>query len=233
MINSKKQNNKNKLTRGFTLIELLVTIVIFVIITGVVVVNSNKFDGSVLLNNFAYDVALTIKQAQSYGVNVKENTSGTFDTAYGIYFDTNLPAPYGDGNGDRTKFVLFNDTGGQDSYSFSGTASNPDQKFNGSLGDCATEDLECVQKFSMTKGTYVKTLCAGANELDCNDHEVSQLSILFKRPSLEAKIYINGQNAVTIPTPNNKAYAKITLSASDGSTANIVVTEVGQIYVKK
>ena len=63
----KAKIKENNLKKGFTLVELLVTIVIFVIITGVVLVNSNKFDSSVLLHNFTYDVALTIKQAQTYG----------------------------------------------------------------------------------------------------------------------------------------------------------------------
>ena len=58
-----KKQKINNHKSGFTLVELLVTITIFVILTGVVLVNSNSFDNSVLLNNFAYDVALTIKEA--------------------------------------------------------------------------------------------------------------------------------------------------------------------------
>jgi len=217
------KNNNRSLNKGFTLVELLVTIVIFVVITGVVLVNSNKFDSAVLLRNFAYDVALTIKQAQSYGVNVRESNSGLFNTAYGIYFDTGT-------GGDRTKFVLFNDTG--DEAAYSGFTSGPaDQVYNGSLVSCPTNDPECVQKFSMTRGTYVKKLCAGADIASCDT--VDQLSILFRRPSLEAKIYINNQSEVVVPTPNNKAYAKITLGATDGTEIEVVVTSIGQIYVKK
>ncbi len=220
----KTQQNKKPLNRAFTLIELLVTIVIFVIITGVVLLNSNRFDSSVLLNNFAYDVALTIKQAQSYGVNVRENINTGFNTAgsntgYGIYFNRTV---------DATKFVLFNDTiGGPLS------PTTPDQTYEGSFSSCPLNDpsSECVQKFSMTKGTRVLKMCATNNispTNDCDSNQVDQLSILFYRPSLEAKIYINGES-----TPNNKAYAKITLAAADGRTVDIVVTSVGQIYVKK
>lgn len=216
------KNNKS-LNNGFTLVELLVTIVIFVVITGVVLMNSNSFNNTVLLRNFAYDVALTIKQAQSYGVNVRESNSGLFNTAYGIYFDTGT-------GGDRTKFVLFNDTGSRDTYDFN-TASTPDQVYNGSLTSCPTDDPECIQRFSMTRGTYVKSMCAGTDINNCDI--VDQLSILFRRPSLEAKIYINNESAVTVPTPNNKAYAKITLGATDGSEMEVVVTSIGQIYVKK
>lgn len=213
---------------GFTLVELLVTIVIFVVITGVVLLNSNRFDSSVLLNNFAYDVALTIKQAQSYGVNVRENINTGFNTsvsgAYGIHFNRLV---------DSTKFVLFNDTiGGPLS------PNTPDQTYEGSFSSCPINDpnSECIQKFSMTKGTNVLRMCAGSNKTECDDglHEATSLSILFYRPSLEAKIYMNGQSATDLSgQSNSKAYAKITLAAGDGRTVDVVVTSVGQIYVKK
>jgi prepilin-type N-terminal cleavage/methylation domain-containing protein len=212
------KKTKTKLVSGFTLIELLVTISMFVIITGVVLVNSNKFDSSILLHNFAYDVALTIKQAQLYGVNVTENSSGTFNSngeAYGVYFNTDTAK---DSGGSTTNFVLFNDTGGDGSV--------PDKKYNGSFTSCLVGDPECMQKYSMTKGTYIKSICAGTDDNNCDD--IDQLSILFNRPSPNANIYINNGNA----TSELKSYAKIVLSALDGATSTVVVTSVGQIYVK-
>ena len=74
------QKQKINKKAGFTLVELLVTISIFVILTGVVLFNSNSFDSTVLLNNFGYDIALTIKQAQSFGVNVREDNTGNFSS---------------------------------------------------------------------------------------------------------------------------------------------------------
>jgi hypothetical protein len=193
----------------------------FVIITGVVLINSNKFDSTVLLNNFAYDVALTIRQAQSYGVNVKENISGLFGLAYGVYFDVGT-------GGSRTNFVLFQDIG-------NGGSGSPDKVYNNgsdSVNSCPTSSIECMQKFSMTKGTYIKSICAGTNESDCDNNPVNKLSILFQRPSLKANVYINdvytGNDASDL-----KPYAKIVLAALNGATSTIVVTSVGQIYVRK
>lgn len=214
-ISSKTFKNKN---RGFTLVELLVTITVFVIVTGVVLVNSNKFDSSILLHDFAYDVALTVKEAQSYGVNVKENISGTFNTAYGVYFDTTQSI---------TNFVLFNDTGNATAYTGNPTG-GPDNIYNGSLTSCPTNDPECVQKYSMTRGTYIQSICAGASDLSCN--QADQLSILFKRPNLDALIYYKvGSN----PLSGLQPYAKIVLSASNGATSTVIVTSIGQIYVKR
>ena len=208
-MNMNIKNQKYNLKSGFTLVELLVTISMFVIITGVILVNSNKFDSTVLLNNFTYDVALTIKQAQSYGVNVKESSSGSFNTAYGVYFDLAQS---------KTNFVLFNDV-------------NDNKIYDGLLTACPTDSVECIQKYSMTKGTGIKSICAGSDETDCKNNPADQLSIMFKRPNLSALIYSKiGGN----PLSTEKAYAKIILAAQNGTaTSTVVVTSVGQIYVKK
>src|SRR3989344_1409035 len=61
----KTQNSKLK-TKGFTLIELLVVSAIVVMLATVILSSHGKFGGQVLLQNFAYDVALSIRQAQVY-----------------------------------------------------------------------------------------------------------------------------------------------------------------------
>lgn len=202
--NIKQQRISKK--KGFTLVELLVTITMFVIITGVVLVNSNQFDSTVLLHNFAYDVALTIKQAQSYGVNVRESSSGSFDYSYGVRFDlTQSP----------TNFVLFTDINNSSSTN--------------SVVLCPANDpsSECLQKYSMQKGTHVLSMCAGANESSCSTAD--QLSILFHRPNLKALIYY-GSGGTFVPT--EQSYAEIVLASADNATSTVVVTSIGQIYVK-
>lgn len=71
--------------RGFSLIELLVVVGIFVVITGVVLANNARFNSSVLLGNAAYDVALSVRQAQVYGLSTQEH-AGEFQVGYGIHF---------------------------------------------------------------------------------------------------------------------------------------------------
>lgn len=194
---------------GFTLVELLVTISMFVIVTGVVLVNSNKFSSTILLNNFAYDVALTIKQAQSFGVNVREGVSGSFNYPYGVYFNTETSVG-------KTSFILFNDTTGP---------SGPNNTYDGLMTSCPTDSLECIQRYTMTRGTYIKSICTGLDEINCQS--VNNLSVLFKRPDPTALIYSGN------PLSGPQSYAKIILSAADGATSTVVVTSVGQIYVKK
>ena len=211
-IKGKTQKTNRRLKSGFTLVELLITIVIFVIVTGVVLVNKNQFDSVILLNNFAYDVALSIKQAQTYGVNVREGVSGTFKAAYGVYFNLNNP-------GGVNNFILFNDVKGDAGGSL------PDGKYNGDLISCSASNVECIQRYTMRRGMFIKEICVGTEEM-CT--LANELSVLFYRPSLEAKIYADNNFS------ESKPYAKITLSSTDGeSTSDIVITGVGQIYILK
>ena len=79
---------------GFTLVELLVSVAIFTLITTTAVFNNAQFNGNVLLTNLAYEVALSVRQAQFYGITVKQSSTNTFDAGYGIHFDTATPAAY-------------------------------------------------------------------------------------------------------------------------------------------
>lgn len=213
-----KQNIKtHKFKKGFTLVELLVTISMFVIITGVVLVNSNQFDNTILLNNFAYDVALTVKQAQSYGVNVRESVAGAFDSYYGVYFDKRANI------GSNTSFALFD-------Y----TPLNPNGPIDLSIlsgidikQSCSAYPDNCLQKYTMRRGIYIKNICSGENESTCSYYD--RLIVMFKRPSLSAKIFaFNGTD-----TPQLMNYVKINLSSPSNASSSIVITSAGQIYVKK
>ena len=71
--------------RGFTLVELVVTVGIFALISTVILTRNSRFDEEVLLSDLAYDVALSARKAQSYGINVRVS-NGQFDRSYGVYF---------------------------------------------------------------------------------------------------------------------------------------------------
>ncbi len=73
-------------TQGLTLVEMVVTVAIFAIISTVVIARNAQFDDEVLLNNLAYDIALSVRQAQQYGINVRVS-EGISDRPYGIYFE--------------------------------------------------------------------------------------------------------------------------------------------------
>lgn len=92
--------------RGFTLIELLMVLSILTVISTVLLANHTRFNGTVLLTSLAYDVALSIREAQVFGVSVRQ-FSDDFQVGYGVRFsttnsydffaDTNTNQAYDDG----------------------------------------------------------------------------------------------------------------------------------------
>ncbi len=80
---------------GFSLAELMVVTAVIVLVSAVVLVNNNRFGGVVLLENLAYDIALSIRQAQAYGISVRRDQgTGGFNIGYGVYFNMTSPKTY-------------------------------------------------------------------------------------------------------------------------------------------
>lgn len=100
-------HRSQKTQGGFTLVELLITIGIIILVTGLVLARYSAFDGTVLLKNQAYDIALDLRQTQSYGLG--SNVGGdNFRDPYGIYFSI-LP-------GKNQQYIIFQDSDDNGSY---------------------------------------------------------------------------------------------------------------------
>lgn len=163
-------NNKNN-NRGFSIIEIVVTTGILVIITMAVLVKYPSFGGNVLVRALAYDVGLSIRQAQVFGLSVREFGAGTglFDVGYGVHFDIN----------DMTSYRIFADI-------------DKDKTFD--VGDGTEKIFSIGQGFSIARicGTTVSSV-----EICSNVNNVSTIDITFIRPDPDAFIRING-DAVTL-----------------------------------
>lgn len=148
----------NRLAAGFTLIELLVVTGIITLISSLVLVNNNRFGGEVLLQNLAYDIALSIRQAQQYGISV-QNFQGDYGAAYGMHFQLS-PAS---GNG---VYVLFADAVNRNGLYDSG---------------------ELVQSTTISQGYKVGDLCVTppSGVETCG---LSSLDVTFQRPEPDAYI---------------------------------------------
>ncbi len=157
-----------KRQKGFTLIEMVTVLAIFGMISSVVLFNYGKFRSDTVLVNMAYEVALSIREAQIYGVGSRSAKSGAttdFSTPYGIFLENGL-----------TQYVLFGD------IDTSGPGGKSDQKFTGPC-DQVNND-KCVTTYTMQRGIKISSLKikTGSNtcSLDLND-----LSIVFERPNPE------------------------------------------------
>ncbi|MDO8510418.1 MAG: prepilin-type N-terminal cleavage/methylation domain-containing protein [bacterium] len=162
-------------SKGFTLVEAMVSVSIFVIVTAIILINHRKFNSDILLTSLAYEMALSIREAQVYGISVRgevvDTSAKQFDIGYGVHFDrTNL-----------NSYTLFAD-------------SSINGNFN--IYDDNTVDTD-VQIFTLKRGNKIKKFCgyvAGSTDTRCSDGSgtdttpLNSLDIAFKRPDPEAII---------------------------------------------
>ncbi len=192
------------------MIELLAVTAIMVVVTSVMLASHSRFGGVVQLENLAYDVALSIRQAQVYGIAVARFQQ-EFIAGYGVHFDI----------ANRTTYKIF-----------------ADAITRNGLYDCAypgTDNCELVRTVEITGGYRISDICAtapGGSEI-CNttDPTISKIDILFIRPEPNAWIRIP---CFSCPQGVSfQAAARIALSSPRGDMRSVMVDTSGQISVKQ
>lgn len=193
---------KIKNNKGFTIIELMVSVAIFALMTTLLLAKYGTFNQGILLTNLAYDMALTIRNAQSYGLNVKsaptatETYSSDFDSPYGVHFEIANPK----------RFIFYVDRNGDHTYN-------------------SGEEISIT---TIKGGTYISSMCIN----DCSSYNSGYqvISFTFKRPDPNATIYALKTKGYAVA--NKDGSARITLTASDGEIKYIIVNSNGQISVE-
>ena len=206
-----KNNLPSKFLKGFTLVELIVVIAIFAIISSVTLFNYGNFSSNLIVTNLAYQAALEVRQAQVYGISVKQvkggtGTSADFNAAYGVWFDgTNASSLQG--------FTLFSDRNGNFIYD---SANN--------------ENEESIQ---LPNSSLIKKFCIKQTSLTwlCSDDSsgLKFMSISFKRPDPDSKIYgfyAGPSNGFT----GTDAEIQFTTNRGD-KISRMKVTSTGQISI--
>lgn len=195
---------------AFTMLELLTVIAIVGIVTFMVLGNYNAFGGQTILRSLAYDLALSLREAQTFGVSVRRSDSSTFSSGYGLHFDTSSTNSY----------TLYADT-----YVQTGGVS----VIGGATGgDGLYRDVrEQIRLYRFGNGYTVKNICVTTSSEVCystggGTHHT--LDILFKRPEPDAQIRLDGGAPVRS--------ARIELASPRGNLRSVVVEITGQISVK-
>lgn len=192
-------------SKGFTLIEMLVVVGIISLVSVAVLVNSGKLGGAFILQSFAYDMALSIRQAQTYGISV-QSFGGQFSYAYGMHFES----------ADDTHYYLFADVN------------------NNGVFDAGASPTELVQNgvYTITRGFKITSL--HATPAVGPEVPVTQLDIIFKRPEPDAWISVNDPPLACIRATgvNCQTTSRITVTAPRGDIRNVVVPANGQISVQ-
>ena len=115
-----------------------------------------------MVENLAYDVALSIRKAQVFGLSIRESSPGVFDTGYGVHFDTSS----------NNSYIFFKDT-------------NKNKKY-----DDSSEVLETFSiGKGNTIAQFCTTLFTGVEK--CSPSGITYLDIIFERPNPDAIIKTN------------------------------------------
>ncbi len=209
-------------TKGFSVIELIVSVAIMVAISTMVAGNQKQFGAGATLKNIVNNMSLSLRQAQIYGVSVKEFSSGSyqaytinsFNAGYGLHFNINTSP-----TGDNTAYIFFADRK---------PSSPPSALPNGMYASgmsCPTDSTsECLEKIVLSQGHTVSDICTTSGGVD--DCSPNTLDVTFVRPAVEAKIIFN-QNGVL------RDVACIEISSQEGKRNSVVVYTTGQISVKQ
>lgn len=149
-------------SRGFSLIELVVVTGIIVLMSSILLANYNRFGGAITLRNVVYDIALTMREAQTYGISVRKfgAGAGSFGAGYGVHLENTSPNSY----------LMFADA----------------VNSNG-LYDAG----ESVNLYTMTGGYQIQDLRATPTGGGAEVSGLNKLDIIFKRPDPDAYIRAN------------------------------------------
>lgn len=196
---------KQTISRGFTLIEMMVVIAIFAVLTAIIVFNYGDFNADIVVSNMAYEIALTTRQAQIFGLGSR-GTGGEFQEAYGIYINNS--------GGPSKDLIFFGDT----------LSSNWYCNNTGTGGDCtcAGADDECLERLTLQKNIVIDKLQVFNGSI-CS--EIDELAISYKRPNPEAQI-LDQENA-----SGPFQLAMITVLAPGDRQRHVIIRKNGQISV--
>ena len=191
---------------GFSLIEIMVVVGILTIINIMIFASYPEFSQKLSLKRTSEEVALIVRQAQSYALGIKKSALGSDDYfGFGIRFNKTAP----------TTIILFTDFG-----------AIPNKIYD--VGDgCGSSSTECFQEFKIDTRDYIFELTTVAyDEFGTPvSTPVNILDVVYPRAASMATITADGGIA-------NPSYAKVTIKSPRGGEKYIKIWISGQIEVE-
>ncbi len=182
------------MARAFSLVELLVVISIFFVISTVILANHSRFNSSVLLGNLAYDIALSIRQAQVYGVSTRQYSS-QFQIGYGVRFS------------DQGSYAFFTDVNANQRY-------DQDQ-------DTIIQTYSLGRGYSLVR--YCGVSADGVELCSDGANPIQYLDITFLRPNPDANIVSDSSAVLSTARIVVRSQSGETRTISVASTGQISV----------
>lgn len=209
----------SRVLRGFSLAELMVVLAIIIIITTITMVSHTNFNKTLLLTNTAYTVALSAREAQSYGLSSRR-FSTSYNAGYGLYF-----------TGSAGTYKLFSDvlsTASKPGWCLTGTVGTPDAKPGNCIYDSSSEDLKT---YTLNRGYTISDVCGtdtGLTKRCISTGYLSSVSIVFMRPNTDT--IITGRTSTGTAVKLSCATIRIKAPGSTNEKC-VLISTVGQISV--
>jgi prepilin-type N-terminal cleavage/methylation domain-containing protein len=148
-------------SRGFTITELLVVLFIIGVMSTVVIAQYNNFDSISVLRNLAYEVALSVREAQVLTISTSNITNTGFansgQNSYGIHFVESSQT-----------YTIFVDNDADDVFD--------------------TSPNETVKSYTLSQGASITKVAAIAGG---STHYPVTADITFTRPHLDTTFVTN------------------------------------------
>ncbi len=205
--------------RGFTLIELLVVMAIITVISGIIFTSQSSFNKTLILANTAYDVALSLRSAETYGLG--GHAMSAVPTGYGLHFDKAAPG----------SFLLFADSNPAPSTSSVCHTIIDPTALDAQPGDCAySAGLDTlITSYTLGNNITISDFCAfAAGAWTCSSSHggsLTTLDVVFARPNPDPLMSANGLYSSVSPVTS----ACLTITSPLGGSRYVSVEASGDI----
>jgi hypothetical protein len=183
-----------------------------VIVMSIVFTNQNAFNKTYTLTNTAYDLALTLRGTETFGLGSRA-VGTTVNAGYGLHFVS----------GTQNSIIFFADT------SPAASCSTPDCKSGDYVYTSGSDAV--VQTYTLGNSITIKDFCTYNGNWTCtyahNGYSAGDTSmdIVFARPNPNPFISVNGVYSSSFPV----TMACITLSSTEGTMRYVSVSSSGEI----
>lgn len=209
--------------KGFSLVEFVVVLTIFAIMSSVAIFNYSSYRRTIEQKNVAQDIALSIRQAQLYGISAGDGVIGNDD------FFNNINS-YNVSSGSSLYNIV------QD-RSIRGVSINQDSGLITLFADNnrdfvfkESDDRVIDQRSIVSSDISIDSFCfdmvtsCGASE------EAGIVDITFTRPYTDAVIAYRSNSADNSPTPYSSV--ALVIAATDEDDMQVNINALGRISVE-
>jgi prepilin-type N-terminal cleavage/methylation domain-containing protein len=234
----KKPYLKNNNEQGFSLIEFIVVLVIFSIMSGTSLFNFNKYQTNIQETNIAQDIALTLRQAQIYGLSGSDRIIGravldNIQIASEVFDNQNNNNSLADIVNiaqdrsvrgvaiitNRNELIIFEDI--NRNFRF-------DQPTSNNQGDRIIDVRSILSRDIKIAACLITISDAPGSPLDCSEEVKSSdipINIAFQRPYPDATIEFDG---------NTYGYVYLKLTDNNFTERNryVEISPIGNISVR-